>query len=318
MNYQEQVKILFEEQKENWDLMKDNLDGLKHARIKKFSFEGYSINIQFNPKRITSSAARVDKESINKRKCFLCSAHRPAAQQQVLFENDYEILCNPFPIFNRHYTIAKLLHSPQLIEGNFSSLLDLSRALPDLVIFYNGPKCGASAPDHLHFQAGNLGFLPIEEEYAGLKADFGRTILDSPGMSVLAVDDGLRRFIMIESDENERINVLFQDILDGTSAGPEEDEPMMNILSWYQDKWRVMIFLRQEHRPWQFFAEGEDNILISPAGVDFGGTMIMPLEKDFDKITGEDIRDIFRQISYLPEKFRDLEDYLITRIKNYS
>ncbi len=309
MNYQALAKILFRDQLESWELLRNNLEGLEHARIRKFSFDGYSINIQFNPKRIISSAARVDSESINQRKCFLCSANRPREQESVIFDNDYEILCNPYPIFKRHYTLAKLDHVPQLIENSFSTMLDLSKALPDLVVFYNGPKCGASAPDHLHFQAGNLGFLPIEQEYEGLKMQYGKTLMENHGLSLTSVNDGLRRFFMIESAEREGINELFDIIYRQVSKGNQEEEPMMNILSWYDGQWRVMIFLRQNHRPRQFFAEGENNILISPAGVDYGGTMIMPMEKDFNKITLEDINDIFQQVSYPPMKFRELEDY---------
>ena len=314
MDYQEKVRELFKEQKTDWALLGENLEGLTYARIKKFGFDGFSIHVQFNPKRITSSAARVDRESIHERRCFLCAAHRPEEQNEILFENDYEILCNPFPIFSEHYSIAKLQHVPQKIEGNFHRMLDLSKVLPELLIFYNGPGCGASAPDHLHFQAGNLGFLPIESEYETLKTKYGWIIRKGPDVSITSIDDGLRRFIVLESVSKEEILKGFNHILRYTSDLQEEEEPMMNIISFYQAKWRVMVFLREKHRPWQFFEKGEKNILISPAAVDFGGTMITPLEKDFLKITKEDIIDIFHQVSFSSVKFNGLADYLFTQL----
>jgi len=312
MDYQEKVRSLQKEQKKDWPLLGINLDGLKHARVREFSFDDFTIRVQFNPKRITSSAAKVDPESINKRRCFLCAVNRPEEQNEILFENDYEILCNPFPIFIEHYSIVKLQHVPQTIKGNFGRLLDLSKALPELVVFYNGPRCGASAPDHMHFQAGNLDFLPIETEYKNLMANH-RSILNSPEISITAIDDGLRRFFILESTDKESTVAAFEDIIRYADVPKVGEEPMMNILAYYSGKWRVMVFLRNLHRPWQFFKKGEENILISPAAVDFGGTLITPLEKDFLKITREEIIDIFHQVSYSPEKFGELADQLFTR-----
>ncbi len=305
-DYQQKTNRLFSQQKEDWVLLRHNLEGLKDARIKEFQYEGFSIRVQFNPKRITSSAARVDRESINKRQCFLCAANRPEEQREVLFEKDYEILTNPFPIFSRHYTIAKTQHLPQNIEHEFHRMLDISKALPELVVFYNGPRCGASAPDHQHFQAGNLRFLPIEDEYNTLKKEYGSILQDEPDVEVTAIDDGLRRFIVLESQGREKIISTFNQILRFTARDRDQQEAMMNILSYYSEKWRVMVFLREKHRPWQFFEKGQKNILLSPAAVDLGGTLITPLEKDFNKITREDITDIFHQVSLSEADFKGL------------
>ena len=331
MNLQQQASALFEDQKQTWPLLGENWKGLAFARLRVFEFPGFTIRVQFNPKRITSSAARVDRDSIARRKCFLCPENRPPEERHVPFGSGYEILCNPFPIFNEHFTIARREHTPQVIDTEFGNLLYLSRELPELVVFYNAPNCGASAPDHMHFQAGNRGFMPIEEEIGTLKERYGGIIcqdektgkeysevLPRNGSAckgsgtglVMAVDDGLRRFILLESETMGFLGSAFNMIHTFMAGLRSNDDPMLNILSYYSDRWQVMIFPREKHRPWQYFEKGERNILLSPASVDMGGTLITPLEKDFQKITRDDIDDIFSQVSFSPGLFRQLTRYL--------
>ena len=270
----------------------------------------FPSSVQFNPKRITSSAAKVDKESIEKRPCFLCVANRPSEQVGVEFGMDYEILCNPYPIFRKHFTIAKTEHTPQVIDGEFSRFLDLSKALPEFAVFYNAPGCGASAPDHMHFQAGSRDFMPIRRELPTLVKMYGFPIIRSDELRVTAVNDGLRRFYLLESEDGEwlegaflRISGFMRDVSGG-------EEPMLNMLAYYDTGWKILVFPRGKHRPWQFFEEGEKNILISPASVDMGGTMITPLEKDFTRISREDIVDIYTQISFPEGQFNQLNQLL--------
>lgn len=315
IDYQHKTNELFAEQKVNWPLLAGNWEGLKQAQIKTFQFDGFSLNVQFNPKRITSSAAKVDKATIEARKCFLCATNRPSEQNQVSFGTNYEILCNPFPIFREHYTIAHTEHIPQEINSSFGDFLALSKALPELAVFYNAPNCGASAPDHLHFQAGNTGFLPFEDEFDMLKSKYGTEIINNLSISATAVNDGLRRIIVLESDNQEALGKLFAEIYHFTSKMANNQEPMLNMLSWYHDAWRVAVFLREKHRPWQYFEEGDKNILLSPASVDYGGTLITPLEKDFIKITQEDVADILNQCSLNLDSFNELQRYLKTNSK---
>ena len=197
MTTQEKADALFEEQKVNWPLMKTNWDKLVDVRLKQFEFDGFSIRIQCNPRRIVSSAAKVDRVSIENRSCFLCMKNRVEEQNNVLFGKDFEILCNPFPIFKEHFTIARTSHIPQVIESEFSGFLDISRELPNLVVFYNAPSCGASAPDHMHFQAGNLGLMPLDSELEALKNRYGKSLTNDPELSITAVEDGLRRFVVL-------------------------------------------------------------------------------------------------------------------------
>lgn len=315
MNYQQKADALIQDQKISWPLLSSNWEKLKSAKVKVFEFDGFTIHVQCNPKRIISSAAKVDKVSIENRKCFLCPENRPPEEKGVWFEEDYEILCNPFPIFRKHYTIAKGDHTPQVIESEFSRFLELSRALPDLVVFYNAPGSGASAPDHMHFQAGNKGFMPLEEEIGTLKEKYGKSLFHSPVLSVTAIEDGLRRFMVLESDQIAPIKESFSHIFEFTRELQQGEEPMINVLSYFGDQWQVMVFPRSKHRPWQYFEEGEKNILLSPAAVDMGGTLITPLEKDFIKITKEDIQDIFAQISFSDWEFSALSGYLKAKMQ---
>jgi Domain of unknown function (DUF4922) len=317
MSTQEKADALFEEQKTSWPLLVANWEKLGEAQLKQLDFEGFKIRVQCNPKRIVSSAAKLDKVSIETRACFLCKEHRPPEEKSLWFGDDYEIMCNPFPIFREHFTIAKSTHTPQVIEAEFGSFLDLSRALPDLALFYNAPNCGASAPDHMHFQAGNRGFMPIEEEIGLLKTKYGQVLLEDPDIRVTAVDDGLRRFYVMESDSKEKLEEF------GASAFSfirelKQGEPMINMLSYYREGWQVLLFPRDKHRPWQYFEEGERNILLSPASVDMGGALIIPLEKDYKKITREDIQDIFSQITFPAEYFARMNSFIKDKQQSYD
>jgi hypothetical protein len=313
MSLQERASALFEDQKTSWPLLGANWEKLGEAQVRQFEFNDFVIRVQCNPRRITSSAAKVDKASIEKRACFLCKENRPPEELNVWFGEEYEILCNPFPIFREHFTIARADHTPQVIESEFGAFLELSKALPDLAIFYNAPNCGASAPDHMHFQAGNRGFMPIEEEMEALKGRYGAELLDNCSLKVTAVNDGLRRFYVLESDSKEHlenIGAVFFQILRELQQG---EEAMINMLSYYDKGWQVLIFPRNKHRPWQYFEEGEKNILLSPASVDMGGTLITPLEKDFQKITREDIEDIFSQVGFSPSNFDRMNRHIRTK-----
>jgi len=246
---------------------------MKMVKEKTLLVDGREYKVQFNPARIVSSAARIDAQSIRERKCFLCAENRPPEQNGIPFNERYTILVNPYPIFPRHLTIPALEHTPQRIASRFGDMLDLAQQLDDSVVFYNGPECGASAPDHFHFQAGNKGFLPIEKNRNRYNA------------------------INIESDNKEELLDRFRQVYYSMEQKPENSEPMMNVLAWYEnDRWIVCIFPRKKHRPACYSAEGEANLLISPAAVDLGGVFITPLEKDFLKITAEDIIQILKEV----------------------
>ena len=163
---------LLEQQKGAWEMLRNGYDTLRTVRTRVFEFDGFQVKVQFNPGRLTSTVAKVDAASIKERKCFLCTENLPPAQRGIPSDGDYLVLCNPFPIFPEHFTISSVRHTPQLIRDSFGTLLNLTRDLGSrYTVLYNGPRCGASAPDHLHFQAGNRSYLPIDAEYQALKTD---------------------------------------------------------------------------------------------------------------------------------------------------
>ena len=321
-NLSDKFDALLAQQKETWPVCLKGYNNLKTTEIKIFEFDGFIIKVQYNPARIISTSAKVEPESINGRKCFLCYNNLPEGQKGIVYKNHYLILCNPFPIFNKHFTIPSIEHIPQLIDDSFSKLLGLSKELgKDYTVFYNGPKCGASAPDHLHFQAGNSYFMPIDYEYDDIKINLGTKLVGKENLQVFTIDKYLRKFFAFESNNKEillKTFEIFYNIIEKISKS--EEEPTMNILSNFEnDKWRIIIFPRSSHRPLFYFSEGEENILVSPAAVDLGGILITPLEKDFVKITKELIIDIFSQVTISTEYFEFIKKSLIkeinTRIK---
>ncbi|MGQ1890070.1 DUF4922 domain-containing protein [Thermophagus sp. OGC60D27] len=294
---QENVHRLIDEQLIDWPLARDNYEGLKSVKTRTLKIGPSSeMRIQFNPARIRSSAAKVDAQSIRERQCFLCSENLPAEQRGIDF-GDYKILVNPFPIFSRHLTIPHKDHTDQRIEGRLTDMLQLARALPDFMVFYNGPRCGASAPDHFHFQAGNKGFMPIEKEFLTLP-DI-TVLMEKKDIRVLGCENYLRKTLIFESSNENAIDLWFSRVFTILSkCQPKEPEPMLNILcSWETDSWRVFLFPRREHRPRQFYARGEEQILLSPASVDFGGVLITPREEDFNKLNSDTVKDIFNQVT---------------------
>ena len=314
-DYSGAAKLLLEQQKKDWHLLYEGYKSLEAVQSRDFDFDSFKVNVQFNPKRIISTSAKVDDASIKERKCFLCSENLPSSQKGILYKDEYLILCNPYPIFPEHFTIPNINHFPQRIREVFYLMLSLSRSMhKHYTVFYNGPKCGASAPDHLHLQAGSKYFMPVEREFNELKKNFGEKLFEEDGFSVEGVDDGIRRMFFLEGDLEDVLISTFNDFYEIlTTLSSSKEEPMMNILSFYEPGigWRIIIFLRSKHRPSRFFFQDERNLLISPAAVDLGGVCITPLEKDFNKITKEDLIEIFREVSIGKEQF----EFVKTKLK---
>lgn len=314
---------LFREQLETWVQARDNYEALKKVKTKELMVSGFPFKVQFNPARIVSSAAKVDAKSIQERKCFLCKENRPAVQKGLDYINNpdnadhYTVLINPFPIFPKHLTIPLIKHQDQLIYGHFDAMLNLAAELTQYTLFYNGPKCGASAPDHFHFQAGNRGFLPLESQLDKLEKEI---IFKSRLTSLCEVKSGINGMLLMESSSKEEFISVFNKIYSLLEVKEGESEPMLNILCWYngdvnggvnEGVWTTALFIRSKHRPSHFFAEGDANILLSPASVDLGGVFITPLEKDFDKISAKDIKEILEEVCI---SFEELH-HLVNKIK---
>jgi ATP adenylyltransferase/5',5'''-P-1,P-4-tetraphosphate phosphorylase II len=314
----EQVLTQFAEaQKQSWPLAAANYAGLAKVEEKQFDFGGFVIKVQFNPERIRSSAAKVDKQSIAERKCFLCEENRPSVQNVIGCGERFVILLNPFPIFHRHFTVSSLAHTNQLFFENIAEMLQIANNMEGFTLFYNGPECGASAPDHLHFQAGENDFMPVEAEFELLKTDKYNLLFETDSTKIRAFENYLRRMISIETTGFEEGVQAIQFFTEKFNRfQPEKTEPMLNVLCSYNNgKWVVHLFPRKLHRPSQFFAEGEAQLLISPASVDFGGVFITPRKEDFDKITAADIADIFEQVSIDDVVFSELKNELKNRLR---
>jgi hypothetical protein len=295
-NLNTQIKSLFSEQVSNWELARNNFAGLKTVQTKVFSFEDFEVRVQFNPARIVSSGAKVDAKTIAERPCFLCAANRPAAQQAVDF-GDYEILVNPFPIFPEHFTIPRKEHVEQQIKPYFADMLELARAMDDYLVFYNGPRCGASAPDHMHFQAGTKNFLPLINDYKLLKDTHTDLLVTSERLQLYQLKNYLRTVYCIESTTIDDARDSF-DKLYSYFQNEEGIEPLMNIVCIYEnDKWFTFVLPRKAFRPWQYTADGDAQLLVSPATVELGGVFITPIESHFERITHEDIKSILNQVT---------------------
>lgn len=167
-------------QRAEWPLAARNFDALDGVEVRSIAMPGMDIKVQFNPARIVSSGAKVDARSLAERPCFLCGKNRPAEQRGIDWRG-YTVLVNPFPIFPRHLTIPAVGHTPQRIQGRVADMLALAAELPGYTVFYNGPRCGASAPDHMHFQAGNSDFLPIWQRLTPRRCARWPTTVRAPG-----------------------------------------------------------------------------------------------------------------------------------------
>ncbi|MHB9055030.1 MAG: DUF4922 domain-containing protein [Paludibacteraceae bacterium] len=298
---------LLSDQLSVWETARNNYEALKHVKMKELNINGVPFKVQFNPARIVSSGAKVDAKSIQERKCFLCAENRPKEQEGLPFGEHYTILINPFPIFPKHFTIPANEHVPQQILSRYEDMLALAEYMSDCLIFYNGPKCGASAPDHVHFQAGNKGFLPIEKEW---KNHLDETISETENISLFSINYGFPAFVIQTNDKHSGTK-MFEKIYNNLEIKDEETEPMMNILAWMENKKLVTIIIpRSKHRPDCYFAEGEKNRLISPASVDLGGVFITPKEKDFDKITEKDIAEILSEVCLDTNQFYKIKNKL--------
>ena len=293
-NYSEQVEKLIEQQLVVWQTPRDNYAALQNVEVKEFKVKRSTIKVQFNPARIVSSAAKVDNKSLKERKCFLCAANRPEVQEGIAWGENYTILINPFPIFPKHLTIPCNDHIDQRILSRIGDMMAIAKDLPGFTLFYNGPKCGASAPDHMHFQAGNRGFLGFETDY--LKAD-KKEVVSNAGATLSLLSGLANAAFLIETVEIDAATELFVTLYNALEIPEGEEEPMLNILCWSEEgKWKVAVFPRRKHRPACYSAEGDANILISPASVDMGGVFITPLEKDFKKITADDLEQILDEV----------------------
>lgn len=250
---------------------------------------GFSIRAQFNPARIVSTGAKVDARSLKERKCFLCPENLPVNRSDCL--SAFAIWYCVTPTRSSPSILIRK-HTPQLILPQWNDFLELTRRLAPFTVFYNGPRSGASAPDHAHFQAVTRGIMPLDEEVTQFIRQSYASVYDN---RIYPLTGNLRPGLVI-CCHRSRYPAL-QKIYAALPILPGEPEPMMNIFgSYYDNNWVITVIPRKRHRPWQYEAEGNDHLLSSPGAADIGGLFITPLEKDFKKINPELLRDVYQQV----------------------
>jgi hypothetical protein len=276
------IDFLFESQVEEWPQLRHGVEGLTRARSRDFVVNGFPVVARHIPHRIGSTTASVDPDAIRKRACFLCAENLPEPEKGLVFDQKFVIACNPFPILNKHLSIVLREHVPQRIEGHLMTMLDLAVQLPGYVVLYNGPECGASAPDHMHFQACLYDDMPLVED---LKYASGGLIPDYPRSA----------FVLRDSDP-VRLSQRFSELFVSLEAhNKNRVEPMFNLVALHRDgDWIVVVFPRSKHRP-EVFHTGE--LTWTPGAIDLCGVVVLPVESDLDKITASDIQEVFGEVS---------------------
>jgi hypothetical protein len=289
---------LVSEQEKTWENLREGYECLKEIRERNLSCDGFVVRLQYNPRRITSSMAIGVEKKGNDRPCFLCLDHLPEDQKGILYRGKYLILCNPMPVLTFQLTVAHLDHRDQTIIQNMDTFFQLMDDFGSgWTVLYNGPRCGASAPDHHHFHAAPSGQMPIEKEIRERK---NLTLLKHEGgVSLYRLKAVGREIIILEGDDRVATQDALGDYLEALrKVLLIEEEPMINIAGFCEEKkWRLVIFPRRKHRPDAFFKEGEDRIVVSPAVIEMGGILVTPLEKDFERLDGPIVESIYKEVS---------------------
>jgi hypothetical protein len=289
---------LLSEQKKTWRDLKQGYESLKNTRVREIICNGFSVRVQHNPGRIRSTLADVAEKNVNERPCFLCLNNLPEDQKGVLYHKEFFILCNPIPVFSGHFTIAHVTHQPQTITGHIGTFLQLMADFgSNWSVLYNGPRCGASAPDHLHFQVIPTGKMSIEEEVMDEKRLLRIARID--GVQVSRAQNLGREVIVLEGDDPVGMAGTFKKIVaELQNVSHADSEPMMSIACFHDRvKWRLMVFPRAKHRPDAFFREGDARVVISPAIIEMGGVLVTPVERDFERLDASAVEDVFGEVS---------------------
>lgn len=294
------ISRFFNRQLEVWTDARHRFRDLKHVETRQFSDQ---LKLQWNPARIVSTGAKIDKKTLGERPCFLCDKNRPKEQMSKQIDEKFHLLVNPFPILPVHFTIPARKHQPQLIYKNYGEMHRFISLHSDLMVFYNGPKCGASAPDHLHFQAGTNGILPLQTNWQRLSRNLTDIISLNDEEKISVVRDFIVPAFVIISKSAESDEALFRRLYKAMPQRGDETEPMMNIISWRKGEEFISVVIpREKHRPEAYFAEGDAQFVVSPGALDMSGLIITPREEDFRKLTEEKALSLLQKCGVSEEK----------------
>lgn len=297
------IEQLLMQQKADWALARSNYELLAKVKSRTILLDGFEYDLQYNPERIRSCSAKIDAETLSKRPCFFCNC--PTEQERLEYNNRFDILINPYPIFDHHLTIPAKKHQRQQIKLFFDDMLDIASNMDGYFIFYNGPLCGASAPDHMHFQAAKSENLPLWQH---LKVSDRQLITASPSSSLYSLDNCPSAVLLLSTSDIVEANSIFDQIYDLLPIPEESYEPRMNIIAWKEeDIIQCAIFLRRALRPSCFYSENEEtHFMISPASVEMAGLLVLPREEDYERLTPDVIRKVYEEVSLTKEAKRDL------------
>lgn len=303
------ISRFFNRQMEKWADARHRFRDLKHVETHQLSDQ---LKVQWNPARIVSTGAKIDKKTLGDRPCFLCDKNRPKEQISKQIDERFLLLVNPFPILPIHFTIPARKHQPQSIYKNYGEMHRFLSLHSELMVFYNGPKCGASAPDHLHFQAGTSGILPLQANWQRLSRNLTDIISLNDDEKIALIHDFVVPAFVIISKSEDSDEALFQRLYKSMPVRGDETEPMMNIIAWRKgDEYISVVIPREKHRPEAYFAEGDAQMMVSPGALDMSGLIITPREEDFRKLTEESASAILQECGVSMDKMNSI----ITKLK---
>ena len=311
MSDDDPLERFFTRQMETWPDTRHRYRELQEVRTRQLTGDAIDIAVQWNPARIRSTGADISKETIGSRPCFLCQPNRPKEQARKSLYGEYELLVNPYPILPMHFTIPSRKHEPQTIRGRYGDIHRLLNDYPTLTVFYNGPRCGASAPDHAHFQAGTSGMLPLQKNWQRLSRNLVPIVTIDDCQGIWLIADYPCPALLIRSLDGYDDVMLFATLYSELPLRDGETEPMMNIVAWRNGgQYLTVVFPREKHRP-ECYGTGEGKLTISPGALDMAGLIITPMEDDFHNITPSMALGILKEVAMS----RDDTDRLISRLR---
>ena len=315
--YQSQTSITsplyryFDRQLRLWPETRDRYRELTHVETRELNVGSSTFEVQFNPARIRSTGATISKEAVAARPCFLCKANRPQVQMTKIQNADYELLVNPYPILPMHFTIPMRRHQPQQIRGMYGEMIQLLKNYPDLMVFYNGPMCGASAPDHAHLQAGTSGILPLQREWQRLSRNLTEVARRGEDATLSVIEDYPCAALAIRSRSRRGSERMFATLYHALPKVPDQTEPMLNVVAWRDDDEYVsVVFPRRKHRPDCYYKDNDEKLLVSPGALDMSGLIITPRREDFERITPEQALAILSECALSVEDMEALKERL--------
>lgn len=310
-----QIDKFVKDQLSVWPLAAENYRSLKKAGSKVLSIGGLPVTVQLNPCRRISSEASLDKESINRRPCFLCPENRPAEQTNIEFEGRkgrrYRVTLNPYPIFPSHLVISSFEHTPQSIWHRYQDLLDFVRENNEYLGFYNGPESGASAPDHMHFQACPQGLTPLQNRVDELLAAGDDKTLDYltnvKEARLFHLNEYARGVFVLCGATAKSTAKLFYRLLDCAPVPDGSSEPKMNIIAWcHEGEYRTAVIFRERHRPHNYSSSGADHLAMSPGCADLAGVYVTTREEDFGKLDAGLLSQVVREVAASEETEKEI------------